>query len=1468
MALSHDELILLQRGRNRGAGSSLVRGLRGSSSGILTGQGLSKEERQTGAAQHGESFTNDTIEGFGQLLGDLPAMAAGGTAGTAAGGALGSVAGPGGAAVGAALGGGAGAFAAPEVIKAMYEEYQNARNDLGDISFMDYLKAVASRTGKAAGKGAIFGGVAKALIPFLHGTAAQAVLNKLPKGAAIAGSHAVEAITEAGILGALDTAFDDAVPLEAFRDNLTMVLGAKISMGLAATLKKSMQKHPGAKEKIAKQLLLEYKPSLRERTEKAQAEAKPEEAGKSMVLPQEHELTGESQPLLEHKEGGKAGYTETPITSEQVAQAAAISRNQAEGIAEKPVTKEQRALREANTKEAKEVREAKEHKAFEKEQAIKDEAKKRKESEANVKEKPPEKKKLNEREAAEVEANPAIKLLKDKISESEDNIESHRKALKKDPTSDIERARLEKEKTKLADLKERLNSISNKLSQQYRKKESTQYNNEAIVEKIARAFKIPIRSGKISHPNIHGIYKPHERVIRLQSPGDYVTASHEIGHDLERNLFPNGDYSSIEKFRGELEPIATQPLPGQDTISEGFAEFVSAYTTDPSEARRVAPKFFDHFEETLKAKNPHALEILRRVQEDAQSVANQSPLDYVESRNGYSDSNSKWAQLKRYSGKLYESFKDDPRKFLQSKWSGFYANWVDRAAPIYGFSPEAYRELRNHAGVDAKVMSFIHGQGVTDFKETKKTSESLQKILEPIGKDFKKFDAYLVAMRTLDLSKRDIITGITPEQAKAAVIQGDSTYPQFKKVAEQLQHYQDAVLQYYRDSGMLSQESYAAIKDKNPFYVPLNRVFENTVDMFSPGSVHQLTHKILGSERKIMSPLENISKNTAMMTRMASRNDVLKTFIADTAHKPGIGSILEFNGIQEAKRENLISLAAERSGLDPALFETVSPEILQAMADHSRWTKDGNDIKVFIDGKAHLYNVDPLIYQGLGMLGRSEVPMAVQMMSIPTQSLRSLTTHSPDFIVKTFLKDVVEATIKTQHGITMGDITRGVASALKQDDLYWKWMNAKGGYVSPASLSRKSMLEKSLRLEKSGIYENYKEYAQALESGARIAEFKAGVAKYGDTKEGRAKAAYESREITLDFAKQGVKMQNINRLVAFSAAHINGVDSFVRSFKPRYLENGHVDMKPYYRMALWVGMPSAVLAAMNSGEQWYEQQPAYIRDLFWLTKVGDKVIRIPKPHGYGQLLGNSIEKFVSYTNGHNPNAIKEWKDQLVDQFNVTITPNALAPFIESHFNKTLFTGRTIVPEYRKEMKKYLQYSPYTTELSKKTARVIADIFGDSFSPALAENYIRAWTGTAGYNVLQTIDKAFIKSGAVKAPAIPAWKDATEWPLFRSFFAKYPMLNSRDLEQFWTKHRQQIALESSIRSLMKEGDIEQAKKLMNEGTGKNLKPAHLAMRRMLQSVNAIQNSDQYEADEKRYLIDQIYLQMMAIAQKNI
>jgi len=1388
-----------------------------------------------------------------------------------------------------------------------------------------------------------------------------------------------------------------------------------------------MQKHPGAKEKIAKQLLLEYKPSLRERTEKAQAEAKPEEAGKSMVLPQEHELTGESQPLLEHKEGGKAGYTEMPITPEQEAKAAAISRNQAEGLAEKPVTKEQRALREANTKEAKEVREAKEHKDFEKEQAIKDEAKKRKESEANVKEKPPEKKKLNEREAAEVEANPAIKLLKDKISEAEDNIESIKKRLSKSQSSKqyhgtpteirkassdyynekniygqgfyttsseeiakgysnrkirgeskptiyhveevkpvklydmekpipkelielieknkhseaadhlrkgmnlrelfdemrvsdrtlndihddyraiteslekmgyggmthigglktknephkvniyfdpdkqikIEKVKsdeiLEKEKAKLADLKERLNSISNKLSQQYRKKESTQYNNEAIVEKIARAFKIPIRSGKISHPNIHGIYKPHERVIRLQSPGDYVTASHEIGHDLERNLFPNGDYSSIEKFRGELEPIATQPLPGQDTISEGFAEFVAAYTTDPREARRVAPKFFDHFEETLKAKNPHALEILRRVQEDAQSVANQSPIDYVKSRISYSRGNSFYEKAKT----LYAKFREDPSAFLKSTWMDFYANWVDGAAPIYGYSPEAYRELRNHAGVDAKVTSFLNGAGVTNFKETKTTSESLLKVLEPIGKNFENFDAYLAARRTLDLNKRDIITGITPEQARAAVIQSESAHPEFAKVAEKMQKFQSAVLDYYSESGMFDEELVKAIKDQNLFYVPLHRVFENTADLYSPSTVKQVVHKIVGSERKILSPLENISRNTAMMTRMASRNEVIKTFITDMSGKEGIGSIFEYVGTEAAKKENLIHLAAERSGLDPAIFETVPPVILQAMADSSRWTKDGNNIKAFFKGVAHVYNVDPLIYQAMGMMNRREVPLAISMLSVPTKTLREYTTHSPDFLVKTFLKDIVEAQIKTQHGITLGDITQGVASAMKKDELYWKWMNAKGGYVSPASMSRKSMLEKSLKLEKSGIYENYKEFVSPLESGARIAEFKKGVEKYGDTKQGRSKAAYESREITLDFAKQGLMMPNINRVVAFAAARVNGSDSFVRAFIPRYHENGKLDIRPYQRMALWVGMPSAILAFMNSGEEWYEQQPAYIRDQFWLAKLGNKVMRIPKPHGFGALLGTSIEKFVSYANGHNPQAVKEMKSLLISEFiSQNPVPTAISPFIEAHFNKTIFTGRTIVPEYRKEMKKHLQYSPYTTEISKKTAKVLADIFGESFSPAYAENLIRGWYGTAGYNVLQTIDKAFIKSGAVKAPAIPAWKDATEWPLFRSFFAKYPMLNSRDLEQFWTKHRQQIALESSIRSLMKEGDIEQAKKLMNEGTGKNLKPANLAMRRMLQAVTAIQNSDQYEADEKRELIDQIYLQMMAIAQKNI
>ena len=145
--LSAEDILEASRPR-LGAGGRFARGFRGSSLGAASqatpfGFGLSREEIAS-RGQEAPDFGLDTAESLGALAGDIPAMALGG--------AVGGVAGP--------IGAASVSFAAPELVKSLYEEWLNAKDKLGNISFKDFLSAVATRTAKAGTKGAIFGAAA------------------------------------------------------------------------------------------------------------------------------------------------------------------------------------------------------------------------------------------------------------------------------------------------------------------------------------------------------------------------------------------------------------------------------------------------------------------------------------------------------------------------------------------------------------------------------------------------------------------------------------------------------------------------------------------------------------------------------------------------------------------------------------------------------------------------------------------------------------------------------------------------------------------------------------------------------------------------------------------------------------------------------------------------------------------------------------------------------------------------------------------------------------------------------------------------------------------------------------------------------------------------------------------------------------------------------------------------------------
>ena len=124
-----------------------------------------------------------------------------------------------------------------------------------------------------------------------------------------------------------------------------------------------------------------------------------------------------------------------------------------------------------------------------------------------------------------------------------------------------------------------------------------------IVKLLNEKLNVPIRTGRFrgSGRGVLGIFKLKEEVIRTKMANDIETIAHEIGHGLQKFLWPETVNAKrgaagmkagpLEAFRDELDPLATQARAGQDPITEGFAEYIRHYVTNEAQARKVAPKF-------------------------------------------------------------------------------------------------------------------------------------------------------------------------------------------------------------------------------------------------------------------------------------------------------------------------------------------------------------------------------------------------------------------------------------------------------------------------------------------------------------------------------------------------------------------------------------------------------------------------------------------------------------------------------------------------------------------------------------------------------------------------------------------------------------------------------------------------------------------------------------------------------------
>ncbi len=995
------------------------------------------------------------------------------------------------------------------------------------------------------------------------------------------------------------------------------------------------------------------------------------------------------------------------------------------------------------------------------------------------------------------------------------------------------------------------------------------YKRSDIVQLLTEKLDVPIRTGRFRKKAL-GIFKPKAEVIRTKFANDIETISHEIGHALQKFLFPETltqkglSSQPFSAYAEELVPIATTPGRGQEVIPEGFAEFIRLYVTNPVEAQAKAPRFYEHFDGLLKRRSPEAREILLEARRQFDKWLKQPALQRVLSQVSVGE-----RERRDYTfDDLYTAMVDDLHPLKQV---------VDEMARGQKLRPseDPYKLARLLRGFHGKAEAFLR-HSPFDFHTYENKGKSLQAILKPLGDKLDEFRAYIVSRRALELHARKIETGVLPEDAQAVIQKYDK---EFAQAFEDLKEYQDHCLKYLEASGVLDAEGIRKMRELNQDYVPLYRIMEPGKKGQGAGvglEARDPIKRIKGSWRDIQDPLESVIKNTYLYINLAEKNAVGRALVKLAQSKEGMGKYVE--KIPASMQKVTVNAEEMRKYFADLLDVELSPEVAEALGSLDIYRKSpfqpkDDVISVWTRGKQELYEVHPDIARAFKALDKEASHTLIRLLTYPSSWLRAGATLTPEFIGRNPLRDQFSAFVYSKYGFAPGiDLARGIFHLTGRDDMYWEWKKGGGDRSMLVSMDR-DYLQNSLGdlLQKYPVRNLVRNPVEALrvlselgEAGTRIGEFAKGMAKEGRGKEAVLSAAFASREVTLDFSRIGAKTKAVNQIIAFWNAQLQGMDKMVREFRENPLPTTARTMAA-------ITLPSILLAIANHDDPRVKEVPQWEKDLFWLVPTENHVWRIPKPFEIGILFGSIPERITRFIlDEMDPEAFSKLPDSVYRAAAPGMVPTAAIPIMENWANKSTFFDRPIVPQNRTELLPEYQYGPHTTETAKELGKILGRIPWMEevmpTSPAYIENMVRGWTGGLGMYALKIADASLRAAGVIKRDFEPPASTLSDIPFIKAFHVRYPSAQAESIRTFYENYKRVDQTVKTAKALLnKENKPEEALRLLEGGNIENMKGIYDSLTNIHNMIDMIYINPQMRPEEKREFIDILYTQMIQIAQ---
>lgn len=877
-----------------------------------------------------------------------------------------------------------------------------------------------------------------------------------------------------------------------------------------------------------------------------------------------------------------------------------------------------------------------------------------------------------------------------------------------------------------------------------------------LMEQIRHDFNINITKGHIRKSGVRGQYDKRNNGIRIKLHNDLPTAAHELGHSLDAK------YAIEKKLTADIKKEIINNLSDEvkesykedELAGEAIAEFVREYLLDHTEAEYKYPKFTGFFLNSL----------------DKFDVMYFTQL--ADDMNAYFalDADTSVSSIRSLSEPLPD-FRTKNEKIRDFK-DFLYQKLVDDIHGIKIFDRETgantYKLASNAAYSDAMAAQLLVGD-LTD-NNGQYVAPGLRAALATIdlanNEEYDFFNEYLICKHGPERLKEGMRVYADDRKNRAEfmdkrVTELEKQYPGFPVAAERLYNFQRQFLQTWLvNMNLVSQESADKWGERWKYYVPLNRKMDKGRRSSGGGNnfANQRSpiHKAYGSARDPIKPVENIIKNIATTVNIAVKNNVFIK-ITDAADKlmadalflekvpmPVKQKTFDMSGVK-AELKNAVT-DSKLADDDKETIEGIIDNLEDVLTQYGRGTAKGNVLTVLKSGKPEYWKVnDSLLFESLTRLSSKKIDSLLgayetisrfmtsnltgrnvlwSIFSNAPRDLGTLFTYSKDKNVAELLKEVGNGYINNIKG--------------DKADPYYKEFLAMGGSSMGASGADKNVADRARKKlinarKKNKIGWNpidWLDYiGDMVETGPRYATYKLMRTKYGMEPQ---EAFYAAADITTNFRRGGVWSRELNKIIPFWNAGVQGMDKRERYFTGEDAPSS--DRKKTIRDRVMIyALVSAMQAILNyalnnkseEDAENYKQLSTYVKNNYFAIPLGDgKYFTIPKPRDLG-VLTSLIEAVMERVLAGDEHAF----DDFVEYAEGTMLPNFIADIITSAKNKDFqfvgdlgvigifyylgankdFLGRTIVSTALQSLPDKQQFDATTS----KTAYWIGQAFNTS-----------------------------------------------------------------------------------------------------------------------------------------------------------